>query len=227
MVNDAPLVPEPVESQPVARRKRALDPFRPIGNWPPGYLLLWIVTLISVILNIVIIRQLLLARRVALQSVQDSIAVIDGLQHQVITYNVDIDQEIPLNLDVPIDMIVPIHIVDDFPIETNVIVSVPAGPLGTLPINVPISTTIPIDRTIDIPIQQTFTLDTSVPINFSVPIVVAIEETPLFATLEETKARLILLEQSLTEPLLPIPGFNRPAPPSEDINLDPPPTAEP
>lgn len=226
MVNDEPLVPEPVESQPVARRKRLLDPFRPLGNWPPGYLLLWIIALISIILNIVIVRQLLLARRIALQSVTDSIAVIDGLQHQVITYNVEINQAIPLNVEVPIDMVVPIHIVDDFPIETSVTVSVPT-PLGSLPVNVPISTTIPIDRTIDIPIQQTFTLDTTVPINFAVPIVVAIEETPLFATLEETKARLILLEQSLTEPLLPIPGFNRPAPPSEEINLDPPPTAEP
>jgi hypothetical protein len=207
-------------------RRRGFNPFRPLGpSWPPGYLLLWIVALISLAINVVMLRQLLLARRIALESVQDSIAVIDSLQGQVINYNVVIDENLPINADIPINETVEIHIQDEFPINTTVTVSVPAGPLGSIPVRVPISTTVPIDRTIPIQINQTFSLSTMIPLHLDVPLAFSTQQLGLFATLEETKARLVLLEQSLSEPLIPFLGLGgaQPTafPPMEDTNAAP------
>ena len=181
--------------------------FRLPGNWPPGYLLLWVVALISLVINVVMLRQLLLARRIALESVRESIQVVDNLQNQVVNYNVVIDQNLPINADIPINETVDIHIQDSFPINTSVTVSVPAGPFGSIPVRVPVSTTIDIDRTIPITIDQTFSLSTMVPIHFEVPLAFSTQQLGLFATLEETKARLVLLEQSLSEPLIPFLGL--------------------
>lgn len=199
-------------------RKRGFNPFRPIGNWPPGYILLWIITLVSLTMNVMMLRGLLAARRVAIQSVRDSIEVLEGFQHQVINYDVRIDQSLPIKTDVPIDMTVPIHIKDEFPINTSVTVSVPAGPLGSIPVRVPVSMTVPIDKTINIDINQTLTIDTSIPVKFDVPIQFAVEETGLFGALEETKTRLVLLEQSLSQPLLPF----LPGPDQTDDSSEPP-----
>ncbi len=185
-----------------ARARRGVNPFRPLGNWPPGYILLWALTLISLVLNSLLLRQLLLARNIARQSVQDSIAVIEGLQTQVIEYNFIVDQALPLRTDIPIQTTLDIRLQEEFPINTTVTISVPT-PLGDLPVRVPISTVVPIDRTVHVNVDEVFPIDTSIPVYFEVPISVAIADTPLFATLEETKARLLLLEQSLNAPLLP------------------------
>jgi hypothetical protein len=173
---------------------------------PPGYLALWIIAVVSILLNSILIRQVVIARQVALQGLRDSIAIIGSLENQVIDYNVEIHENMPINVDIPINETVPIRINDDFPLETTVTVSVPAGPLGTIPVKVPISTTIPIDKTIEIGIDQTFTLTTTIPIDLSVPISLSIGNTGLAGTLEDTKARLLLLEAQLNRPLLPFLG---------------------
>ncbi len=173
---------------------------------PPGYLALWGIALISLLLNTILFRQLVLARQVALQALQDSIAMIGNLETQVIDYNVEIHQNMPINADIPINETVPIRINDDFPLETTVTVSVPAGPLGNIPVKVPISTTIPIDKTIEIGIDQTFTLSTTIPVDLEVPIQLSVQNTGLTGTLEETKIRLQLLEAELNRPLIPFLG---------------------
>jgi hypothetical protein len=211
-------------TEPRMSRRRGFNPFRPLGPWPPGYLLLWIVALVSLVINVVLLRQLLFARRVALESVRDSIAVVDSLQNQVINYNVVIDQNLPINADIPINETFDIHIQDEFPINTTVTVSVPAGPLGSIPVRVPISTTVPIDRTIPITIDQTFKLSTTVPVHFEVPLAFSAQQLGLFATLEETKAQLVLLEQSLSAPLFPFLGIGtQPTafPPMQDVTVTP------
>jgi len=190
-------------SEPEPHRRRS-----GLFNWPPGYLLLWILTVVSLIVNIVLIRSLLLARRIAVQSVHDSIEVLNGLQHQVINYNVVVDQNLPVKADIPIHTTVPVVIKDTLPINTTVTVTVPG--LG-IPVPIPISTTVPIDKQFNITIDKTFPLETEIPVHFEVPIVFAIEQSGLYATLEETKARLVILESSLNAPLLPfLPGLNTP-----------------
>jgi hypothetical protein len=201
-----------------APRKRGFNPFRPIGPWPPGYILLWILTMASVVINVILLRQILLARQIALASVRESIHVLENLQTQVINYEVQIDETLPIKTDVPINMTVPITIRDDFEINTSVTASIPAGPLGSIPVRVPVSTTVPIDKTFNIEIDQVLTIDTTIPVKFNVPLSFSVEQLGLFATIEETKARLQLLEQSLSSPLLPF----LPGPDTSDDAGDPP-----
>lgn len=203
------------QSKPV---KRVYNPFRPIGPWPPGYILLWILTLASVVINVMLLRQILLARQIALTSVRESIEVLENLQTQVINYEVQIDETLPVKTDVPIDLTVPIRLQDDFEINTSVTASIPAGPLGSIPVRIPISTTVPIDKTFNIDIDQVLTIDTTIPVKFNVPLTFSVEQLGLFATIEETKARLQLLEQSLSSPLLPF----LPDPDPSDTESDPP-----
>jgi hypothetical protein len=188
--------------------------------WPPGYALLWLVALASLLLNAVILRQLVLARQIARQSVQDSIAILEDLQNQVIDYDFVVSQELPVQADIPVQQTVPIQIDEDFPLDTTVTVSVPT-PLGTLPVQVPISTVVPIHRTVRVTIDDTFTIDTSVPLNLTVPVTVSVASTPLYATLEETKARLLALEASLNRPLLPFLGGSRAAQPTSEPTATP------
>lgn len=187
-------------------RKSGFNPFRPIGPWPPGYILLWLITLASVTINVILLRQTLLARSIALNSVRESITALERLQTTVINYEIQIDQTLPVKTDVPIDMTVPIRIQDDFEINTSVTASIPAGPLGTLPVRIPISTTVPIDKTFNIEIDQVLTIDTVIPVKFNVPLSFSIQEFGLVPVIEETIARLRLLEQSLNSPLIPFLG---------------------
>lgn len=208
-------------TEPIPQR-RGFNPFRPIGPWPPGYILLWILTLASVVINVILLRQILLARQIALASVRESIEVLENLQTRVINYEVQIDETLPVKTDVPIDMTVPIRLQDDFEINTSVTASIPAGPLGSIPVRVPISTTVPIDKTFNIEINQVLTIDTTIPVKFNVPLSFSVQQLGLFATIEETKARLQLLEQSLSSPLLPFLPERDEVP---DTESDPPPLA--
>src|SRR5688500_845888 len=85
-----------------------------MSNWPPGYLILWIVTLISLTMNVLVFRQILLARQIAQKSIADSIAVIESLQGQVIDYTVIVDQDMPIDADIPVQQTIPIHINENF-----------------------------------------------------------------------------------------------------------------
>ena len=206
---------------PEAAASTKKTPQRSSNPLPPGYLALWGIALLSLLLNTILIRQLVLARQVALQALQDSIAVIGNLETKVIDYNVDIHQNMPINADIPINETVPIRINDDFPLETTVTVSVPAGPLGNIPVKVPVSTTIPIDKTIEIGIDQTFTLSTTIPVDLQVPIQLSVQNTGLAATLEETRARLILLEAELNRPLIPFLGSESEATAAPEVTATP------
>lgn len=194
-------------------RRSAERPARRGFPWPPGYIVLWALTLISLVMNFLMLRQLLLARQIARQSVHDSIAVIESLQTQVITYNVVVDQNLPLASNIPIQTTLDIQLDEDFPIDTTVTVSVPT-PLGDFPVSIPIHTVVPVHRTVNVNVDDEFALDTVIPVYFEVPISIAVADTPLFATLEETKTRLVLLEESLNAPLLPGFGSDEPVTPA-------------
>ncbi len=174
-------------------------------------MLLWLVTLASLLLNAVILRQLILARQIARQSVRDSVAILEDLQNQVLDHTFAIHQPLPIVADIPVQETIPIQIDEDFPLDTIVTVSVPT-PLGTLPVQVPISTVVPIHRRVMVTVDDTFTIDTTVSLDLEVPVVVAVADTPLYATLAETRTRLLALEASLDRPLLPFLGGGRAEP---------------
>lgn len=175
-------------------------------RWPFAYPLLWVLVVTSLLLNVVMLRQVMLARSAAQNAVSDAIVVIDGLKDEQFTYNVVIDDTLPLQADLPINETIPVVIDQQIPIRTNVAVPVDAGILGTINLNVPINTTVPINFEQDITIDRTFSVNTTVPVHLDVPIELSVSETPLSGMLDDLELRLENLEAELDQPLVPLPG---------------------
>ena len=159
-------------------------------RWTPDYIALWGVALISLLLNVIILRQLVIARATARQAVDDAIRVIDQLEGTTVSTNVQIDDTIVIETDLPVNQSFPVEIKDSFPIDTVLAVPVDAGLLGKLNLNIPIKTTIPVDVTPTVTIDRTFHVKAPVPLNLSVPVQISLGSTGLAPTLDSLKARL-------------------------------------
>lgn len=192
--------PEGSDDAVIVRKSYPIDSIQNISM-----ILLWILTITSLLLNLIIINQLLRIRSVARQGVRDAIIVLEGLQGERFEYTVVVDEVIELDTDLPIDETIPVQIRETLPINTTV--SVPLEtPFGTLPVDVPIRTTIPINLDVPVRINQTFDIRADIPIYFEQPISLALEDTPLMSSIDDVQARLIALEMDLSRPLIPLGG---------------------
>ena len=175
-------------------------------SWPFGYLLLWLLTALSLLLNAVMLRQILIARSVARQAVSDAAAIVENLKGQTITYTVAVDDTLAIETDLPIDETIPVTIEQTIPVDVVVTVPVNAGLFGRINLEVPIQTNIPVNLQQDIEIDQTFHVDTVVPINLAIPVEIRVRDTPFAVLLDDFAGRLERLESSLSTPLVPIPA---------------------
>lgn len=179
-------------------------------RWTPDYIALWGVALLSLLLNVIILRQLVIARAAARQAVDDAIGIIDQLEGTTISTNVKIDNTIVIETDLPINQSFPVEIKDSFPIDTVLAVPVDAGLLGRLNLSIPIKTTIPVDVTPTVTIDRTFHVKAPVPLNLDVPVQVSVGSTGLAPALDALKARLRTIADQLDASLLP--GLSSPTP---------------
>jgi hypothetical protein len=172
-----------------------------------SHLLLWIITLASLLLNLSILRELAEAQATARESVLNAIAILDNFQEQRFAYTVTIDETMAVNTDMPVEETIPVSIDETMPINTVVTVPVKLGPLGTTNIDIPIITVIPVGLDFNVEIDQTFQVKTAVPIQLEVPVEIAVEDTPLHASLEDIKTDLYTLADQLSEPISPFSGL--------------------
>jgi hypothetical protein len=184
---------------------------------PAGYLILWGLTIISLLLNLFTVRQMILARQVARQAIHSAIAIMGDLQQMSFSHTVVIDQAMPIVTDLPVNETIPVTINEQLPISTVVQVPVNAGPFGTLNLDIPIRTTVPINLTTQVTIAQSFDVDTIVPVHFEVPVEIAVRDTALYATLDSVKAHLEALAATLDAPLLSLGGVRQQATPSVEV----------
>jgi hypothetical protein len=174
--------------------------------WPFGYLLLWLITILSLLMNAITLRQIVAARQAARQAIGDAIAVLEGFQGQSLSYTVVVDEILIIDTDVPLDETIPVSIDEVMPVDTVVTVTVDGGILGPIPLNIPLQTNVPVDLDFNVPVNQSFHIAAAVPVYFEVPVQLSVGETSLYGTLEEAKLRLLGLSERLDAPLLPLPG---------------------
>jgi hypothetical protein len=174
-----------------------------LGLWQVSYLVLWIVTIGSLLLNLVILRRLENARQLGRQAVLDAVAVIADIQTKTFSQTIVVDRTLEIDTDMPVNETIPVSINETIPVNTTVTVPVDAGPLGTFPLDIPIATSIPIDLDVDIVIDRTFHVNAAVPVYFEVPVVIAVEDTPLHDTLSDMQIRLEALAVQLDQPIVP------------------------
>lgn len=174
---------------------------------PPGYFILWLIALASVLINVIVIRQLVLARTIVDNAIGETIEVLGNFKQQSFSYTVVVDDSIIVDTDIPIQMVVPVEIDEVIPVGGTVSVPIDLGPLGSFPVDVPFSSAAPVQITVDVEIDESLAVFTEVPVNMDIPIELALEETPLNESIDDVIMRLEALREQIAEPLVPgLPG---------------------
>ena len=171
-------------------------------SFPWWSLPLWLLTLTSLALNVIILRELVTIRQIARASVTETIEVVNSFQEETFAYTFTVEDVIDVNTDIPFEETIDVPIRDSIAINTSVQVPVNAGPLGSFNVTIPISTVIPIELDVPVEIDRTINVRAAVPIEVDVPVSIAIEETPLSNTLADLEAGLIDLEEELSQPII-------------------------
>jgi hypothetical protein len=193
-----------VDKAPEEKEKRGFK--FPKLPWPPGYLVLWVIVLASVTMNVIVLRQIVLARQAAQQSIDDAIAILSDLRESTFTYTFPVDDTLMIETDVPIHETVPVPIHEVVEVRTAATVTLLDIPgIGPITHSVPVAADVPIDEEFEFEINEVFPISVPVDVNFDVPIAVALSDTPLYDTLGATIARLEALSHLLGEPLVPNP----------------------
>lgn len=173
---------------------------------PPGYLILWVLVIVMMLVSLLTLRQLVMVRRVAGQAAADAARMVSELQTTRFTYTVVIDQEVPVYAETPLNETITVPIETTLPVDVIVTVPVDAGLLGSFDIDVPINTTIPIELEVAVPINQTFVIQADIPLYLEIPVEIDVAEMPLYDSLGQVHEALSLIADELGTPILPIPS---------------------
>lgn len=135
-------------------------------------------------------------------AIDEAVAGLDTFRTSTISFDVPINESIPIstqlaldrNIDVPIQTTLPI----DEVIDTEITVAGPFGIDIPLSVTVPILLDLPIDLTVAIPISETIPIDTTIPVDLTVPISVPVEGTELASLADSLGTGLRSLRDVLT-----------------------------
>jgi hypothetical protein len=112
-----------------------------------------------------------------------AVSGLDSFRSSTITFDVAIDEEIPIDAQVLLDRTLEVPIQTTFPIDQVVDTTISiAGPFDTeipLDVTVPIQLEIPVDLTIPLSINEVVPISADVPVNITVPIAVDVGQTEL------------------------------------------------
>jgi hypothetical protein len=90
-------------------------------------------------------------------------------KQEVVTYNLDLDQQVPVNLSIPVRQSVVIPINTSVQIKQDITIPIDTG-FGTIDLPVPLDVTIPINTEVPIEFNQDVPISTTLPIKMSIPI---------------------------------------------------------
>ena len=162
-------------------------------------ILLTVLTLLSLMLNGVVIYALVQAQQTMHGIVSDAREMVSQLADHTFTYTVEVDQEFPISTEFPFSqtMTVPVNTV--VPVNTKVVVPIDLG-FTTYRLTVPVNTVFPVDMDFTIPVSQVVDITTVVPMSMALPVEIAVPETPLAGYLEEVDAMLERTQQVIEGP---------------------------
>lgn len=180
-------------------------------NGKIALILLFILVLISVGFNIFLYWQMSRLRQAGLGFVRDirsglpqAINEVEAFEKATIQYEVQVNQEFPVQTEIPFNETLDIPIQLTVPISQEIKTTVMIDPLNSgvsipVEVNVPVNMEIPIDTSIPISIERTIPISTSVPLDFPVPLNIVVSETELAPYLARLRTGLIALDQVLAE----------------------------
>jgi len=150
-------VAEKVTAQATTRRLR------------PFEVVMIVLLAISLLIHALTLSRLLSVRATLRDEVGRLATAVQSAKQQQLSYDLPIDQQLPINIDVPIkrDLTVPINL--DVPIKQQITVPIDTG-LGVVNIPIQLDTSVPISTSVPIVFDQTVNISTTVPIQFNLPV---------------------------------------------------------
>lgn len=114
--------------------------------------------------------------------IEEAITGLQEFGESTISFDVNIDEVIPIDTEVTIKRTVAVPIVTEIPInesiDTTITISTPFGGIP-VDVNVPVDVVVPIDLVVDIPIDETVPIRDEFPVQLDVPIVIDVGDTEL------------------------------------------------
>jgi hypothetical protein len=133
--------------------------------------------------------------------VEEAISGLREFGNSTISFDVRIDEMIPIKTDVVLDRVVQVPIKTTIPInetfDTTIRINTGFGSIP-LDVTVPVNVDVPVDLVVDIPINETVEIDEEFPVKLDVPIVIDVRETELANLTDSLAAGLESLQDLLT-----------------------------
>jgi len=174
-----------------------------------GYVILWFLVLLSLILHVITLGGLWAAQRFALRTVDDAIDTLGSLQHEVFETTIHFNQSMPVSVSIPFrqEMNFPVDVTIPFSrsISLNQTFQIAIDtPFGPFPFQVPISATFPISLSmpfqaeVPVAISQTIPIDTDIALDLTVPVAIQLSETPFQGYVEKVMTMLADIRRQLS-----------------------------
>jgi hypothetical protein len=175
-------VAEDVAAQATTRRLR------------PFEVVMIVLLAISLLIHALTLSRLLSVRATLRDEVGQLATAVQGAKQQHLTYNVPIDQQLPINIDVPIKRELTVPIKTSVQIKQQITLPIDTG-LGVVNIPVPIDTSVPISTSVPIAFDQTVNISTTVPIQLNLPVQIDMGSGQIGGYLDRLYAALLDLRE--------------------------------
>jgi hypothetical protein len=151
---------------------------------------------VSLLVHALTVSQLLRVRGTLRSELAQAADRVAQAKTQQISYDLPIDQQLPINIDVPIRRSMEVPINTEVQIKQNITLPIDTG-LGQINLPIPIDATVPISTTVPIAFDQTVNISTTVPIQLAVPVRVNLGSEQVAPLLDRLRQRLLELRDSL------------------------------
>ena len=175
--------------------------------------LLFALVLVSIGINLFLVWQLRQLRQQAIETIDRlepqletaldrTDARLEQFQQSTLTFDVEVDEVIPVQADVPFNETIEIPVQITIPIEEDFETIITVNALGAeipVPIVVPVLMEFPIDEVVTVTVSRTIPLSTSVPLSLAVPVQIDISDTELAPYLQELRQGLDAVKETVNE----------------------------
>jgi hypothetical protein len=144
---------------------------------------------VSLALNFALIVTLLRARNAAVNALDQTIAITNGLGNEAFSIPIHIDQNVPISVSVPFAY--QDTIVTDTNIPISVVVTAPIDLAGQkIEVTIPIKTTVPVKLQVPVSVNKTIDVNANVPVKLDANVEVRLADTPLPGYLARLRAAI-------------------------------------
>jgi hypothetical protein len=175
-------VAEDVAAQATTRRVR------------PFEVVMIVLLAISLLIHALTLSRLLSVRATLRDEVGRLAEAVQSAKQQQLSYDLPIDQQVPINIDVPIKRDLTVQINIDVPIKQDITVPIDTG-LGIVNIPVSLDTSVPISTSVPIEFDQTVNISTTVPIQLNFPVRIDLGSGQIGGYLDRFYAALLELRE--------------------------------